>query len=265
MTRTVLITGGAGGIGSMLTDRAPRDGWRYVILDQVADAQIERDDLRVVVASITDRDAVRDAMRGVTDVVHLAALGHESFFERIVEANIVGMRIVLEEARDAGVARFVFASSHHAAGFATPADAPAHGLPDDTEPRPDTYYGWSKASGEAMLRLFCERFGMKGIAWRIGHCFDLPRSRERLPVWLSPADARRFIDAALENDIGPFTYVWGVSKNTRAWFSREGARRIGYAPQDDSEDHAHLFPAEETDPRSPLGGGVTTTPLGRPR
>ncbi|MGO1235459.1 NAD-dependent epimerase/dehydratase family protein [Microbacterium gubbeenense] len=261
MTRTVLITGGAGGIGHMLTARAPRDGWRYVILDQ-ADAETGRDDLRTVVGSITDRDAVREAMCGVTDVIHLAAVGHEDLFERIVEVNIEGMRVVLEEARDAGVARFVFASSHHAVGFATPDDAPEGGLPDDAEPRPDTYYGWSKASGEAMLRVFCERFGMIGVAWRIGHCFDLPRAHERLPVWLSPGDARRFIDAALENDLDPFTYVWGVSSNTRGWLSGEGARRIGYAPQDDSEDHAHLFPAGEADPLSPLGGTVTTKPLG---
>jgi len=265
MTRTVLITGGAGGIGSMLTDRAPRDGWRYVILDRAGGPVTARKDLRTVVGNITDRGVVREAMRGVTDVIHLAALGQENLFERIVEANLEGTRVVLEEARDAGVDRFVFASSHHAVGFATQSDAPVDGLPDDTEPRPDTYYGWSKASGEAMVRLFCERFGMIGVAWRIGHCFERPHSRERLPVWLSPADARRFIDAALENDVDRFTYVWGVSANTRGWLSGEGARRIGYEPQDDSEDHAHLFEAGEADPASPLGGDVTTTPLGERR
>ena len=264
MTRTVLITGGAGGIGSMLTDRAPRDGWRYVILDRAVGSVPAREDLRTVVGSITDRGAVREAMRGATDVIHLAAIGQENLFERIVEVNIEGTRVVLEEARDAGVGRFVFASSHHAVGFARQDDAPAGGLPDDAEPRPDTYYGWSKASGEAMVRLFCERFGMIGVAWRIGHCFERPHARERLPVWLSPADARRFVDAALENDLDRFTYVWGVSANTRGWLSGEGVRRIGCVPQDDSEQYAHLFAAGEPDPASPLGGDVTTTPLGEP-
>lgn len=264
MTRTVLITGGAGGIGRMLLDREPRAGWRYVVLDPAAGPELERADVTAVAASITDPEAVRAAMRGVTDVVHLAALGQENIWERIVEVNVEATRILLEAARDEGVGRFVYASSHHAVGFATPAEAPPGGLPDDAAPRPDTYYAWSKAAGEAMVRLFCERFGMRGVAWRIGHCFDSPHSRERLPVWLSPGDARRLVDAALENDIDSFTYVWGVSANTRRWLSLEGARRIGFEPRDDSEVYAELFPEGSTDPREPLGGGFTTTPLGEP-
>jgi nucleoside-diphosphate-sugar epimerase len=264
MTRTVLITGGAGIIGRMLLDRVPREGWRYVVLDPAAGAGLEREDVTIVAGSITDREAVRLAMHGVTDVVHLAALGQENVLERVVEVNVEGTRALLEAARDEGVGRFVYASSHHAVGFATPAEAPKEGLPDDATPRPDTLYGWSKASSEALVRLYCERFGMKGVAWRIGHCFEQPHSRERLSVWLSPADARRFVDAALENDIDAFTYVWGVSANTRGWLSRDGARRLGYEPQDDSEAYADLFPEGSADPSMPLGGGFTTTPLGEP-
>lgn len=263
--RTVLITGGGGGIGRILLDREPRDAWRYVVFDPAPTKPVlARTDVSVVQGSITERDELHRAMIGVTDVVHLAAFGQENRWERILEVNVEGTRNVLEAARSAGVGRFVYASSHHAVGFAKPADAPEGGLPDDTAPRPDTFYAWSKAAGEAMTRLYCERFGMKGIAWRIGHCFEQPHSRERLPLWLSPGDARRLVDAALMNDFGLFEYVWGVSANTRNWLSRTGAERIGYSPQDDSETFAYLFPDGAADPEMPLGGGFTTTPLGEP-
>lgn len=263
--RTVLITGGAGGIGRMLLDREPRDDWQYVVFDPAPEDRFgDRTDIEWVQGSITDRNAIRTAMTGATDVVHLAALGQEDTWERILDVNIEGTRNVLEAARASRVGRFVYASSHHAVGYATESDAPEDGLPDDAPPRPDTYYAWSKAAGEAMTRLYCERFGMKGIAWRIGHCFERPHSRERLPLWLSPGDARRLVDAALNNEFGLFEYVWGISANTRRWLARTGAERIGYVPVDDSETYVDTLPPHGDIRTAPLGGRFTTTPLGEP-
>jgi len=265
--RVVLITGAAGQVGRILLDRPARPGWRYVLLDLVAPEGVDgRDDVTVVLGSVTDEDVVRRAMQGVTDVVHLGALSVEDEWDRILEVNIDGTRIVLDAARDAGVGRFVFASSNHAMGFYTPADAPAGGLPDDAPARPDTYYGWSKVAGEELVRLYCERYGMKGVALRIGHCFPEPLTGPRLAVWLSPDDARALVDAALENDIDTFQLVWGSSANTRSWLSLEGGRRIGFVARDDSERFADRFPEEETrvDPTTPLGAHFTRVPLGEP-
>ena len=256
MTRTVLITGGAGRIGRMLLDRERRDGWRYVVLDEV-DAPIERDDVTSLRGSVTDADAVRAAMRGVTDVVHLAGIAHEDAWERILEVNIEGTRTVLAAAVDEGVGRFVFASSNHAVGLAEVEE----GLPDDAAPRPDSFYGWSKAAGEALVRLYCERSGMVGVAARIGACSERPSAMNRASVWLSPRDVRRLVDAALENDFGRFAYVWGVSANTRGWLSRDGARRIGFEPLDDSEEFVGSLTGE---PEARLGGGMTQVDLGVP-
>ncbi|MFP3590000.1 hypothetical protein SCB29_41300, partial [Paraburkholderia sp. SIMBA_055] len=73
----------------MLLDREPRDGWRYVVLDEV-DAGIERDDVTCVRGSLNDEHAVRSAMRGVTDVVHLAGIAHEEAWDRILAVNVDG-------------------------------------------------------------------------------------------------------------------------------------------------------------------------------
>jgi len=257
MTRTVLITGGAGRIGRMLLDREPRDGWRYVVLDEV-DAGIERDDVTCVRGSLNDEHAVRSAMRGVTDVVHLAGIAHEEAWERILAVNVDGTRNVLEAAMAENVDRFVFASSNHAVGMAEVED----GLADDAVPRPDGFYGWSKAAGEALVRMYCERSRMIGVVIRIGGCSERPASMSRASVWLSPRDARRLVDAALVNDFGAFAYVWGVSANTRGWLSRAGARRIGYEPVDDSEAYVDDLDGEA---ETHLGGGMTGAPLGRSR
>jgi uronate dehydrogenase len=251
------MTGGAGRIGGMLLDRPPRAGWRYVVLDEAA-ATVERPDVNVLRGSITDPEAVRGAMRGVTDVVHLAGIPGEDTWDEIALVNIEGTRNVLEAAAAEGVGRFVFASSNHAVGLAEIEE----GLPDDAPPRPDSYYGWSKAAGEALVRLYCERYGMVGVAVRIGGCSERPTSLTRMAVWLSPRDARALVDAALENDYGSFAYVWGVSANTRNWLSRDGARRIGYEPVDDSEVYA-----DELDgvPETRLGGGTEMWELGVPK
>lgn len=271
--RVVLLTGGSGAVGQILLDRLPRVGWSYRVLDpsRLPNALLEREDVTQVQGSVLDVEAIERAAAGVTDVVHLGALSVENTWESVLDVNITGTRNVLEVATRNGVARFVFASSNHAVGFYAPQDVAgeladsAGALVDNAPARPDTYYGWSKAAGEELVRLYCERGTMRGVAVRIGHCFPEPLTGQRLPVWLSPRDAVALVDAALENDIAPFQIVWGVSANARSWCSREGGRRIGFEPRDDSEVFADRFPDDTTvSPETPLGAHFVSVPLGEP-
>lgn len=271
--RVVMLTGGSGGIGRMLLGDQAREGWRYRVLDPapLAPELQSRGDIVHIEGSVTDAAAVGRAMGGATDVVHLAALSVENTWEAICEVNLTGTRTVLEAAVAHGVDRFVFASSNHAVGFYAPQDvvgplADAAGrLVDDAPARPDTYYGWSKAAGEDLLRLYCERGHLRGVAIRIGHCFPEPLTGPRLPMWLSPRDARAVVNASLVNDIEPFQIVWGISANTRSWCSLEGGARIGFVPRDDSEAYADRFPDHrEVDPAGPLGAHFVSVPLGEP-
>ncbi|MEU5365727.1 NAD(P)-dependent oxidoreductase [Streptomyces sp. NPDC005925] len=255
MDQLVLITGAAGNMGRML-----RDGLRRPM--RLTDSVPEEGCAR---ASVTDLDAMRAAMRGVSAVVHLAGITDEDTWERIVDVNVDGTRTVLEAARLEGVRQVVLASSNHAVGFQ---ERGTGELPGDVPARPDTYYGFSKAAGEALGALYHDRFGMNVVCLRIGTCYDKPFDVRSLSTWLSPADAVRLVDAAL--DAEGYHLVWGVSDNTRRWWSLETGKKIGYEPQDDAEVFAAEMEAKAAGDRAAdlggryVGGFFCALPLGQP-
>ncbi|MFI5906040.1 NAD-dependent epimerase/dehydratase family protein [Dactylosporangium sp. NPDC051541] len=132
-------------------------------------------------------------------------------------------------------------------------------LADDIAPRPDSYYGWSKAAMEALGRLYHDRYGLHVVCLRIGTCTERPQHARDLATWLSPDDAGRLVDAALHAT--GFRLVWGVSANTRRWWSDAGGRAIGYEPKDDAERFK-----DDVEPPKPedrlVGGDMATRPLG---
>lgn len=114
--RTVLLTGAAGGLGTLMRDLLPAYGYRLRLLDlRPVEGEPE-----AIVADLADRAAVREAVRGVDAIIHLAGISLEAPFEKILSANIAGTHHLYEAAREEGVQRIVFASSNHAVGF-TPA------------------------------------------------------------------------------------------------------------------------------------------------
>jgi nucleoside-diphosphate-sugar epimerase len=205
----------------------------------------------VVQASIADAAALADACRSVDAVVHLAGIATEAAWDDILATNIDGTYRVLDAARRAGVGRFVFASSNHAVGYYPRDRAPAA---DDALPAPDTYYGVSKVLGEALGSLYHSRHGMDVVCLRILSCTERPTDLRMLSTWLSPDDAGRLFDAALTTPAPGFRVVWGVSRNTRSWFTTAGGEAIGYEPVDDAERFAPELIARfgEPDPDDPL-------------
>jgi NADP-dependent aldehyde dehydrogenase len=96
---------------------------------------------------------------------------------------------------------------------------------------------------------------MDVICLRIGSCFDKPENRRMLSTWLSPADFVRLTKAALETPEPGFRLVWGVSANTRRWWSTVGGDAIGFSPKDDAERFAELYPGSPPEPE--YVGGLT--------
>jgi nucleoside-diphosphate-sugar epimerase len=121
------------------------------------------------------------------------------------------------------------------------------------EIRPDSYYGVSKAYGEAMGRYYAENFGMRVYCLRIGtvRADDDPRSPEIatasswLPLtseqaydrlratWLSQRDCAQLIARCLDATAVPFGIYYGISNNQRQFWDITHAREeIGYEPLD---------------------------------
>lgn len=260
--RTILLTGAAGGLGTLMRELLPAYGYDLRLFD-VVPVEGAPD---AIIADLSDRAALREAVRGVDAIVHLAAISLESSFEKILHANIEGTYHLYEAAREEGVRRIVFASSNHAVGF-TPrpvGDDPL--IPVDTPRRPDTFYGLSKGFGEDLAQLYWDLHGLETVSVRIGSCFREPTSVRMLSVWMSPEDGARLFHAALTAEGVGHTVVYGSSANTRLWWDLSGARALGYEPRDDSEPYAAKLVAEqgELDPANPdhahLGGHFTTHP-----
>jgi uronate dehydrogenase len=255
----ILVTGAAGLVGSMLRPRLARPGRTLRLLDTVPVTAGPGEE--AVRASVTDLDAMTEACRNVTAVIHLGGISGEAPWQQILEVNIDGTYAVFEAARRAGVGRVVFASSNHAVGFSPRADFP---VPDYAFPAPDTYYGVAKVAGEALASLYHSRYGLDAICIRILTCAERPPTIRALSTWLSPDDAGRLFEACLSAPDPGFRVVFGVSANTRGgWVSLDEARALGYQPRDDAEAYAAEVIAAhgEPDPADPvfahLGGELT--------
>ena len=177
----IVITGAAGLVGSMLRARLARPGRTLRVLDLAPLTAGPGEE--AIQASVTDLDAMTAACQGADAVIHLAGIPGEAPWPRILEVNINGGYVAFEAARRAGTPRVVFASSNHAVGF-TPRSA--FPVPDYAFPAPDTYYGVSKASTEALASMYHDRYGMDAICVRILSCFPRPANVRMLSTWLSP-------------------------------------------------------------------------------
>jgi uronate dehydrogenase len=250
--KRLLITGAAGTVGMML-----RDGLRGVastlrLLD-IRPVEAGAGD-EVVVGDIAELAVARRAIAGCDACVHLAGIPVEAPFDEILHANIQGTWSVYEAARLESCERIVFASSNHATGF-----YPVGRRIGPEDPvRPDTYYGTSKVFGEALGRMYHDKFGLRVACLRIGSALPRPVDERHLSTWISPRDLTLLVTACLTSpDLG-FAIVYGASANRRGWWDLEPGRRLGYEPQDDSEIYAGEV--EAATPYRFQGGAKFTDP-----
>lgn len=226
----LLLTGAAGGLGAALRPRlaANCDVLRLSDKSAIGEAQTGEE---IVLADLANAAEVDAMVAGCDAIVHLGGISVEAPFEAILQANILGVYHLYEAARQHGVKRVVFASSNHVTGFYKQGET----ITADHPPRPDSYYGVSKAFGEDFSRFYFDRYGIETACVRIGSSFPEPRDRRMLATWLSFDDLHRLISACLSTPVLGHSIVFGMSDNAVTWWDNSRARHVGYVPQDSSD------------------------------
>jgi len=168
---SILVTGGAGFIGSHLVEHLAAAGHAVRVLDNFRNGRLENLDparalgrVEVIHGDITDRDTCVAACRGVDTIYHLACLGVRHSLHNPVEnhqVNALGTLYILEAARARGVARFLYMSTSEVYGR-------AEGFPirESTSTYPLTVYGASKLAGEHYARAYHECWGLSTVCVR---------------------------------------------------------------------------------------------------
>ena len=253
--KKVLITGAAGTIGSVLREGLKGKYETLALSDIAPLGEAAPGEQLFENADIRDIDATQATMEGVDCVVHLAGIPVEDDWEKIMPMNLIGCYNVFEAARRAGVKRVIFASSNHAVGYYRRA------RPIDTEvqPRPDGRYGVSKVYGEALGRLYADKYGMAVSCLRIGSFQPKPQDLRQLMTWISHRDTVHLVERCIDHPDYHFAVVYGVSNNTRNKWDNSKVDWLGYRPQDDAEDFAaELYAKEDTEHpiAKPFHGGM---------
>ncbi|UCE72277.1 MAG: NAD-dependent epimerase/dehydratase family protein [Nitrospiraceae bacterium] len=207
----VLVTGGAGFIGSHIVEYfSDQKDVEIRVLDNLRTGfnhNIESFDVEFINASITDRKAVKTAMKGVDFVFHLAALiSVPESMEKPLECadiNVNGTLIVLQEAADAGVKKLCFSSS--AAVYGNNPEIPKR---ETMFPEPKSPYAVTKLDGEYYCRLFTDEGWLQTASTRYFNVFG-PRQD---PKSQYAAAVPIFVDRAMNNKA---ITIFGDGEQTR--------------------------------------------------
>lgn len=230
----ILVTGGTGFIGSYVARRLIEAEERVVLFDYDPDASRLAglgEDVIVVEGDVRDGPAVADVLDGhdVDAIIHLAALLTESVRRRPVDGvgvNALATARLLDRAAEAGVSRFVLASSIAAYGFYDPSEPVT--VTEASPIRPTNLYGSCKVLSEHLGRLYAAEREVDVVALRFGTVFGPGREsgssaftstlveapvagepvtvpgRGRTLSWLYVKDAARAVHAGVTREAAGF-------------------------------------------------------------
>ena len=173
--RKVLVTGGAGFIGSHLVEALYHRGDEVVVIDNLSSGKIENilpflKEIEFIKGDVTDIEVLKKSMKNVDVVFHHAAIGsvprsiEEPMITHINNSN--GTLNVLITAQKAGVTRVVYAASSSAYG-----DTPTLPKHENMDTIPKSPYAVSKVTGELYCNVFSQVYGLETVALRYFNVF----------------------------------------------------------------------------------------------
>ena len=220
----VLVTGGAGFIGSNLCEHLLNEGYEVVCLDNFATGHIENllplieafpKEFKLIVGDIRNMDDCRKAVEGVDYVLHEAALGSvpRSIKDPATTnaVNIGGFLNMLIAARDAGVKRFIFAASSSTYG-----DSKTLPKVEDVIGKPLSLYAITKYVDELYADVFARTYGIEYIGLRYFNVFGRRQDPNGAYAAVIPLFVKKFMNHESPNINGDgeysrdFTYIDNV-------------------------------------------------------
>lgn len=252
----IAVTGASGNVGREVIEAFDDTPHELTLLTRT-----EQDDMDSIPVDVTNRDAFVDALSDEDVLIHLAANPSPyAEWDDLTPVNIQGTYNAYTAAIENGLDRVVYASSNHAInGRETVApdepetmyeDAPA--LQHDAPPHPDSWYGVTKVSSEAIGNRFAYQHDIETVNLRIGWLMsrdelrdsqenpetDYPEANARFAraMWLSKPDCHRALRAASLSELkeNPVA-VHAISRNDDRCLSlTHTLQSIDYKPRDNS-------------------------------
>jgi nucleoside-diphosphate-sugar epimerase len=178
----VLVTGGAGFIGSHITDKLLQQDIEVTILDNFDTGKIENleankenKNLKIIRGDIRNTELIKNALNDIDAIFHEAAIASVNLSVQNPiasnDVNVTGTVNLLKAAVDSGAKRFIFASSAAVYGDS---DSPIK--TEDTPLNPRSPYGTTKLAGESYLKVFYMAYGLETVSLRYFNVYG-PRQR----------------------------------------------------------------------------------------
>ncbi|MSU45392.1 MAG: NAD-dependent epimerase/dehydratase family protein [Candidatus Zambryskibacteria bacterium] len=179
MSEKIIVTGGAGFIGSNITRELVSLGFDVHVVDNLSGGKKENVDSRATlhIVDLTDLNAIKPIFKDATYVFHLAALPRVQFsIEFPAEshnANVNGTLNVLLASKEAGVKKVIYSASSSAYG-----DQPIMPLKEDMSPNPKSPYALQKYMGELLCKMFSQIYNLPTVSLRYFNVYGPGQSAE---------------------------------------------------------------------------------------
>jgi UDP-glucose 4-epimerase len=212
----ILVTGGAGFIGSHLVDRLLNEGFEVTVIDNLDTGRLEkiahhqgRKDFHFIKGDIRDSKLLIETMKDIDVVFHEAALASVTLSVQnpilTNDINVTGTLNLLKLSSDVGIKRFIYASSAAVYG-----DTASPQKREDMTPNPTSPYGVSKLAAENYVKLFYKVYGLETVSLR---CFNVYGPRQRFDIQCAYGGAITIFLNRLLSNMSPI--IFGDGEQTR--------------------------------------------------
>jgi nucleoside-diphosphate-sugar epimerase len=212
----ILITGGAGFIGSHLASRLLNEGLEVTVIDNLDTGRLDnlshhkdREEFHFIKGDIRDHNLVKETMKDIDAIFHEAALASVTLSVKnpllTNDINVTGTLNLLKASSDLNVQRFIYASSAAVYG-----DTPSPQKREDMTPNPTSPYGVSKLAAENYVKLFHKVYGLETVSLRY---FNVYGPRQRFDIQCAYGGAITIFTNRLLKNMPPIIY--GDGEQTR--------------------------------------------------